>query len=234
MMEKLRKITIIKNPIKFADSSCIFCSGNTKVICTATINENNVPTFCEEKNSGWITAEYSMLPRSSPQRTNRNKILSSGRTHEIQRLIGRALRSIVDLEKLYKNTIIIDCDVIQADGGTRTASINGAFIVLYYALLKLYKEKKIQEIPIKEFIGAVSVGIVNNKKVLDLSYELDSNATVDMNVVMTESGKLIEVQATAEKNPISQKDFYELLNLSKTGILKIIKNIKKTCKADKN
>jgi ribonuclease PH len=230
MTQSIRKIKITPNYVSSGEGSVLFEMGNTRVLCVATVTEDNVPKFCEEKKTGWITAEYAMLPRSGKQRTNRNKIISSGRTHEIQRLIGRSLRAVVDLEKLGKRTILIDCDVIQADGGTRVASINGSYIVLTQVVNKLIKDGKLDKSPIRDTVGAISVGIVEGKKVLDLSADKDTIADVDMNVVMTGTGKFIEVQSTAEKIPFSQHDLNSLIDLAKKGIQTILKTSTKYCK----
>ena len=222
-LDQLRKVKIKRNIMKFAEGSCAIEMGNTKVICTASI-ENKVPPFLRNSGSGWITAEYGMLPRSCKSRIEResSRGKQSGRTQEIQRLIGRSLRSVVELKKLGERTIWIDCDVIQADGGTRTASITGSFMALIDALLKLKNEKTIEGFPLIDYVAATSVGIINKEMRLDLNYEEDSNAEVDMNVVMTGSGKLIEIQGTAEKTPFSTKDLNELIALAKSGIEKLI------------
>jgi len=219
----MRKVKIKKNVMKFAEGSCMIEVGNTKVICTASV-ENKVPPFLRGKGTGWVTAEYGMLPRSCNSRIRREASAGklSGRTQEIQRLIGRSLRSIVDLKKLGERTVWIDCDVIQGDGGTRTASITGSFIALIEALSFLKKENIINEIPVKDYIAAVSVGVVDGKLCLDLDYEKDSKAEVDMNVVMTGAGKLVEVQGTAEKNPFSKKDLDKMISLAEKGIKKLI------------
>ena len=193
--------------------------GNTKVICTATV-EDKVPPFLRGTGEGWITAEYSMLPRATsvrnPRESSRGKV--GGRTHEIQRLIGRSLRAVVDLKALGERTIWVDCDVIQADGGTRTASITGAFIALADALRKIENAN----IGVKEYLAAVSVGIVNGQPVLDMNYEEDSTAEVDFNVVMTQSGKLVEVQGTAEGQPFSREEMGQLMDLAEKGIQELM------------
>ncbi len=203
--------------------SVLIQMGNTKVICSATVEEK-VPSFLRNKNSGWVTAEYSMLPSSTNTRTlreaSRGKL--SGRTQEIQRLIGRSLRTAIDLKKLGERTIWLDCDVIQADGGTRCASITGAFMAMVLALKKLKKEKLIDEIPIKDYVAAVSVGIVNGKKMLDLDYNEDSNADVDLNVVKTGSGGYVEIQGTAEQEPFDDKQLAGLLKFADKGIKELI------------
>jgi len=222
--EKLRVIKITRNFLKTAEGSVLIEMGDTKVICTATI-EDKVPQFLKDQNKGWITAEYSMLPRSTPTRVLRESVTGriGGRTHEIQRLIGRALRSVTDLESLGERTIWLDCDVIQADGGTRTASITGAFIALMDAVKYAQKNKIIEKQPIiKDYVAAVSVGIINGEPRLDLTYAEDSIAEVDMNVVMTGSGKFIEIQGTAETKPFDRGLLMSLLELAKTGITEII------------
>jgi ribonuclease PH len=226
--DALRKVSITRNYIKYAEGSCLIEVGNTKVICTASV-EDKVPSFLRDKGTGWITAEYAMLPRSclsrSPRESSKGKV--GGRTHEIQRLIGRSMRAVVDLKKLGEYTIWIDCDVIQADGGTRTASITGSFIALVDALYSLQKAGKITEFPVNKYVAATSVGIVDGVPVLDLNYEQDSNADVDMNIVMTSSGEFIELQGTAEKVPFNQKQLGQLTKLAKKGIDKLIKLQKK-------
>jgi len=221
--ENLRKVTITRDYIKYAEGSCLIELGNTKVICTASVEEL-VPPFLKGKGQGWITAEYGMLPRSCVTRiqreSSRGKI--NGRTHEIQRLIGRSLRAIADLNEIGERTIWIDCDVLQGDGGTRTASITGSFVALADALNKLKKTGVITKVPIKDYVAATSVGIVKGAPILDLTYEEDSSADVDMNVIMTGSGKLIEVQGTAEGEPFSQEDLLKLLALAKKGITELI------------
>ncbi|MCL2485252.1 MAG: ribonuclease PH [Endomicrobia bacterium] len=219
----MRKIKIEKNYLKHAEGSCMFSMGETKVLCVASVDEK-VPPFVENKGEthGWLTAEYSMLPRSCNERASRSKLSNGGRTQEISRLIGRSLRACVDLKKLGKRTITIDCDVIRADGGTRTASINGGFIALMLALKKLKKDNLLKAIPLIDYIGAVSVGIYDNgKKILDLSAKEDNAAEVDMNVVMTDSGDFIEVQGTAEGAPFSKKDLDQLLAMAYKGIKQI-------------
>jgi ribonuclease PH len=219
---EMRKIKIKKNVIKFAEGSCQIEIGNTKVICTASVEEK-VPPFLKHTGSGWVTAEYGMLPRSCQTRIQResSRGKQNGRTQEIQRLIGRSLRSVVELNKLGERTIWIDCDVIQADGGTRTASITGSFIALIDALQVLKKRNLIMSLPIKDYLAAVSVGVVDGKFYLDLNYDEDSTAEVDMNIVMTGKGKLVEIQGTAERTPFSKEDLDKLLLLAKHGIEKI-------------
>ncbi len=216
---ELRKIKITKNYIKYAEGSCLIEFGNTKVITTASIEET-VPPFLKGKKKGWVTAEYSMIPRSCKSRVPResSKGKLGGRTHEIQRLIGRSMRTVVDTVKLGERTIWIDCDVIQADGGTRCASITGSFISLVLALSKLKKDGIITEVPISDYVAAVSVGMIDGKPALDLDYEEDSTAEVDMNIIMTGDGRFIEVQGTAEREPFSKSDMEKLLALARGGI----------------
>jgi len=217
--DRLRKINITRNYIKYAEGSCLFELGNTRIVCTASVEES-VPQFLKGKGVGWVTAEYGMLPRSCQSRIPRNK--DSGRTYEIQRLVGRSLRSIVEMKELGERTIWLDCDVIQGDGGTRTASITGSFIALCDALIKLKKNQLIPRLPIKDFVAATSVGIIGNDLLLDLTYEEDSKADVDMNVVMVGKGEFIEVQGTAEGRPFSKDQMDKLLDLAKKGILELV------------
>jgi ribonuclease PH len=223
---ELRPVTIIRDYIKHAEGSVLIMVGDTKVICTASVEEKQ-PKFMEEQlitSTGWITAEYSMLPRSTSTRMIREAARGKlgGRTQEIQRLIGRSLRAVVDLNMLGERTIWIDCDVIQADGGTRTAAITGGFIALSDALTKLKNKDLIVDIPTTDFIAATSVGIVKGEPVLDLCYVEDSNADVDMNIVMTGRGKFVEVQGTAEEIPFSREDINILLDLATSGIRQLI------------
>lgn len=226
-LDKLRDIKITRNFLKTAEGSVLIEMGNTKVICTASL-EDKVPQFLKDLDKGWVTAEYSMLPRSTPTRTPRESTSGrvGGRTHEIQRLIGRAMRSVVNLDALGKRTIWLDCDVIQADGGTRTASITGAFVALCDAIRYAMGNKIIERYPVKDYVAAVSVGIVNGEPMLDLTYAEDSTAEVDMNIVMTGSGKFIEIQGTAETSPFDKEGLERLLELAESGIRKII-NIQK-------
>ena len=230
-LNEMRKVKIKRNVLKYAEGSCMIEMGNTKVICSASV-EDKVPPFLRNTGSGWITAEYGMLPRSCKSRIDReaSRGKQSGRTQEIQRLIGRSMRSIAELKKLGERTIWIDCDVIQGDGGTRTASITGSFIALTDALVKLKKEKLITSIPLTDYVAAISVGIVNGEKCLDLNYEEDSGAEVDMNIIMTGSEKMVEVQGTAEKKPFSAKDLNDLISLAKSGIDDLISLQKKLIK----
>jgi ribonuclease PH len=223
-VDTLRPVTITRRYIKRAEGSVLIEVGDTKVICTASI-ENKVPPFLRNSRQGWITAEYGMLPRSTDTRMQREASRGrvSGRTQEIQRLIGRSLRSVVDLRKLGERTIWIDCDVIQADGGTRTASITGACIALFDALMYIRKNKDIDCMPLKDFVAATSVGIVNGKALLDLNYLEDSKAEVDMNIVMTGGGRFVEIQGTAEEEPFSTEQMQEMVILASAGIEELIK-----------
>ena len=219
LANQLRKVSIKRNYLKYALGSCLIEMGHTKVVCSASLDEK-VPPFLKDSGKGWVTAEYGMLPASCTERIQREstKGRSSGRTHEIQRLIGRSLRAVCDLKQLGERAIWVDCDVLQGDGGTRTASITGSFIALADALRKLCAQGKISCLPLTDYIAAVSVGIVSGKPVLDLCYEEDSKAEVDMNIVMTGSGRFIAVQGTAEHAPFSKKELDALLLLAKKGI----------------
>lgn len=216
----LRKVKVTRHYLKHAEGSCLIEVGDTKVICSASIDES-VPNFLKGKGEGWVTAEYGMLPRSCGSRINRDRS-KSGRIFEIQRLVGRSLRSIVEMKELGERTIYLDCDVIQADGGTRTASITGSFVALVDALDTLKQKGLISRVPITEFVAATSVGIVDGAKLLDLTYEEDSKAEVDMNVVMISKGDFIEVQGTAERKPFSKQQLDDLLDLAKRGIERLI------------
>ena len=219
---ELRKIVLEVNVSKYAEGSCMAKFGNTHVICTASV-DNKLPPWLRNSGKGWITAEYGMLPRSTHSRIDREvtKGKPSGRTQEIQRLIGRSLRSTVDLRKLGENQIKIDCDVIQADGGTRTASITGAWVALYQAIQSLLKSGKIIENPILDQVSAISCGIRNNQEILDLDYEEDSDAETDGNFVLTASNGIVELQTTAEKKPFNKEQFLNLLSLAELGTNKI-------------
>jgi ribonuclease PH len=211
-----------KNFLRSAEGSVLVEAGHTKVICAATA-EDRVPPFLKGRGSGWVTAEYSMLPRSTAERTPREAASGriGGRTHEIQRLIGRSLRSIVDLRGLGERTVTLDCDVIQADGGTRTCAINGAFVALCIALAHLREKGSLRGWPVVDWLGATSVGIIDGRPMLDLSYEEDSRAQVDMNVVMTGDGRFVELQGTAEQTPFHRAELDRLLALAKSGIDRI-------------
>lgn len=232
-LDQTRTIKITRNYTKYAEGSVFIETGDTKVLCTASI-EDKVPPFLKGTGEGWITCEYNMLPRATQVRKPRDitKGKADGRTVEIQRLIGRALRSIVDLKALGEKTIWIDCDVIQADGGTRTASISGAFVALVDAVNKIHKKTPFKSYPIKDYVAAVSVGIVDDNKMLDLCYIEDSNAKVDMNIVMTDSDEFIEVQGTGEQSPFSRNDLDELLALGHKGIKNMINAQKQSLKMD--
>jgi ribonuclease PH len=227
--DELRKIKITRNYIKSAEGSVMIQMGDTWVICTATV-ENSVPPFLRGKGTGWVTAEYAMLPRSSGQRIQRERSKVGGRTHEIQRLIGRALRSVVDMKALGERSVLIDCDVVQADGGTRTASITGAYIALVDALRHVKKQGLIGTVPVLDHLAAVSVGIVNGKPLLDLCYTEDSGAEVDMNLVMTGKGGIVEIQGTAEGEPFSKAELSKLLALGEKGIKALVKKQKDVLK----
>lgn len=217
--EQLRPVNIIPDFISTAEGSALIEIGNTRVICTASVEET-VPFFLKGADKGWITAEYSLLPRSTLTRTPREAARGrvSGRTHEIQRLIGRALRAVVDLEELGERTITLDCDVIQADGGTRTASITGAFVALGLALEKLVEAGTLTAAPIRDFVAAISVGVVDGAVLLDLNYEEDSQAEVDLNFVMTGARKIVEVQATAEQHPFDESQLKKMMDFAAKGI----------------
>ena len=222
--DQIRDVKITRNFTKYAEGSVLIEMGETKVLCTASIEEK-VPPFLRNTGTGWINAEYSMLPRSTQQRKVRDssKGKIDGRSQEIQRLIGRAIRSVVDLNKLGERTIWVDCDVIQADGGTRTASITGAFVAVAEAIYKLYKDGLIKKMPIENFVSAISVGIVNDQCLLDICYEEDSHAQVDMNIIMTDKCEFVEVQGTGEERPFSRKDLNKLLELGEKGNKELIK-----------
>ncbi|MEW4284288.1 ribonuclease PH [Priestia koreensis] len=222
--DELRPITIETNYLKHPEGSVLITVGDTKVICAASIDDR-VPPFMRGQGKGWITAEYSMLPRATEQRNIResSKGKVTGRTMEIQRLIGRALRAVVDLEKVGEKTIWIDCDVIQADGGTRTASITGAFVALVLAFQKLVEQKKLEALPITDFLAATSVGVsAKYGQILDLNYVEDSSAEVDMNVIMTGKGQLVEVQGTGEEATFSRQQLNDMLDLAEKGIQDLV------------
>jgi len=210
--------------LRYPEGSVLIEMGQTKVICTATM-EDKTPAFLRNTGKGWLTSEYAMLPGSTQSRTDRESARGriGGRTHEIQRLIGRSLRAVTDLNTLGERTIYIDCDVIQADGGTRTASITGGFVALVDLFRKLQKRGLVDRIPVRDYVSAVSVGIVNDQLLLDLNYEEDSGAEVDMNVVMTGGGLFIEIQGTAEKTPFSRERLSAMSALAEEGIKKLIK-----------
>src|SRR5450432_3748010 len=233
--DQMRPVEITSGFLQTAEGSALITVGNTRVLCAASVEES-VPQFLRGSGKGWVTAEYSMLPRATLTRTPRevNKGRPSGRTHEIQRLIGRSLRAVTDMERLGERTIWIDCDVIQADGGTRTASITGAFVALGLALEKLVDAGTLKEIPLKDFVAAISVGIVDGEVLLDLAYEEDSRADVDMNFVMMASGKMVEVQATAEHQVFDDQQVAKMITYAKQGVHELIAKqqaILKTLKA---
>ena len=225
----LRPVKITRHYMKHAEGSVLIEIGDTKVICSASVEER-VPQFLRNTGKGWITAEYSMLPRSTHTRTSRDSLTGrgSGRAFEIQRLIGRSLRSVTVLSGFGERTIWIDCDVIQADGGTRTASITGAYVALVDAFRKMVKNGLIEKVPLKDSVAAISVGKVEGKVLLDLNYEEDSRAEVDMNVVMTGHGKFVEIQGTAEEAVFTRKEMDELTALAQKGI-KELTRIQKKC-----
>jgi ribonuclease PH len=229
LANELRPISFTQNFIPHAEGSVLVCYGNTRVICTASIKEG-VPPFLRETKQGWLTAEYSMLPRATHERTDREATRGkqNGRTIEIQRLIGRSLRTAIDLTLLGPYTITIDCDVIQADGGTRTAAISGSCVALFDAVHFLMNKGSIKRNPLKHLIAGVSVGIYESTPVLDLDYAEDCKAHTDMNVIMTEHGSFIEIQGTAENNPFQQDELNALLELAKKGINEII-STQKNC-----
>lgn len=222
-VDQLRSVFLGPNFVKHAEGSCFVKFGDTHVICAATIDEK-VPPFMRNTGSGWITAEYGMLPRSTKDRMDREAVKGKqqGRTQEIQRLIGRSLRSIVDLKLLGERQIKIDCDVIQADGGTRTAAITGSFVALKLAIQHLMNQKKITQDPIKQFMAAISVGVVDNECVLDMDFDEDSKAFADGNFVLTEAGDMIEMQISSEKTPITKNQSEKMFELAQKGILELI------------
>lgn len=221
--DQMRAVKITPDYLAMPEGSVLIEVGNTRVICTASIEET-VPAFLRNSGKGWITAEYAMIPRATltrtPRESSRGRI--GGRTHEIQRLIGRSLRAVADLKKLGERTITVDCDVIQADGGTRTASITGAFVALGLAMERLLASGTLKTSPLRDFVAATSAGIVDGDVVLDLPYEEDARAEVDMNFVMTGSGKLIELQATAEQQPFDDEQLAEMMRLAKKGCRELV------------
>jgi len=219
----MRPVEITTDYLLTAEGSALIRVGNTQVLCAASV-EDTVPPFLRNSGKGWVTAEYAMLPRATSRRTPREvtKGRPSGRTHEIQRLIGRSLRSVVDMAALGERTVVLDCDVIQADGGTRTASITGAFVAMALALRKLVAFRVLKVLPLRDYVAATSVGLLNGEPMLDLCYEEDSRADVDMNVVMTGKGRFIEVQATAEHEAFDDAQMAELLALARAGIAQLV------------
>jgi ribonuclease PH len=219
--DQLRPFSLERGFAKFAEGSCLIKIGDTHMLVTATV-EDRVPPFMKGKGSGWVTAEYSMLPRSGRQRNQRDLMKPNGRSMEIQRLIGRAMRTVFDLEKMGERTITLDCDALRADGGTRCAAITGAYVAAYDAVQWMLQQRMIRQNVLLEPIAAISVGIVNRLEVLDLNYDEDSTAHTDMNVVMTESGKFVEIQGTAERDPFSAETLGKMLKLAKKGCDELI------------
>jgi len=228
---EMRPVEIVTDYLATAEGSVLIKVGNTQVLCAASV-EDSVPPFLRNSGKGWVTAEYAMLPRATAKRTPREvtKGRPSGRTHEIQRLIGRSLRSVVDMSALGERTVFLDCDVLQADGGTRTASITGAFVALTLALGQLVKFKALKSMPVTDYVAATSVGLVGGVPMLDLCYEEDSRADVDMNVVMTGGGRFIEVQATAEHTPFDDDQMAKLIELARSGIGELVEMQKKAAR----
>ena len=219
----MRPVEIVTGYLMTAEGSALIKVGNTQVLCAASV-EDGVPPFLRNSGKGWVTAEYSMLPRATAKRTPREVARGrvSGRTHEIQRLIGRSMRAVVDMAALGERTVVLDCDVLQADGGTRTAAVTGAFVALTLALRQLVQFRAVKTLPLRDYVAATSVGIVGGTPMLDLCYEEDSQADVDMNVVMTGSGKFVEVQATAEHTPFEDSQMASLIALARRGIAELI------------
>jgi len=220
---QMRPVEIVTGYLMTAEGSALIKVGNTQVLCAASV-EDGVPPFLRNSGKGWVTAEYSMLPRATTKRTPREVARGrvSGRTHEIQRLIGRSMRAVVDTAALGERTVVLDCDVLQADGGTRTAAVTGAFVALTLALRQLVQFRAVKTLPLRDYVAATSVGIVGGTPMLDLCYEEDSQADVDMNVVMTGSGKFVEVQATAEHTPFEDSQMASLIELARGGIAELI------------
>lgn len=219
----IRPVKITRNYIRHAEGSVLIEMGQTRVICTATV-EDRVPPFLRDSGRGWVTAEYAMLPRSAGERIRRESSAGKvkGRTHEIQRLIGRSLRSVIDMNVLGERSILIDCDVIQADGGTRTASITGAFIALADALSWMQRGGLVSKTPIRDYLAAISVGVVDGKILLDLCYDEDSRAGVDMNIVMTGNGHFVEIQGTAEGDPFSREEMDQMIAYARKGVGELV------------
>ncbi|MEO0142466.1 MAG: ribonuclease PH [candidate division WOR-3 bacterium] len=228
---ELRRIEVVMDYLEYPAGSCLIKMGRTQVLCAVSV-ENRVPPFLVGKGQGWLTAEYALLPASTRERTQReaNAGRLTGRTQEIRRFIGRSLRPVFDLNLVGERTFILDCDVLQADGGTRTAALNGAFLALYSAIKKMWVNKEFPSFPILDFVGAVSAGVVRGEQLLDLCYEEDSNAEVDMNLVMTGRGKIVEIGATAEKLPLAPEEFNSLVKLAMEGVREIIELEKKILK----
>jgi ribonuclease PH len=225
--QQMRPVSLEIGVSKFAEGSCLVKMGDTHVLCTATLDKK-VPPFLRNTGTGWVTAEYGMLPRCSEDRMDREAVRGkqNGRTQEIQRLIGRSLRAVTDLKMMGERQVKIDCDVLQADGGTRVASITGAYVALYQALEKLYKARLLSQMPLKECVAAISCGIYEGKALLDLNYVEDSQADVDANFVMTGSGDFVEIQSTGEKTHFSMNHFQDMLELAKLGITELVQKQK--------
>jgi ribonuclease PH len=225
----LRKLTVQTDYLKYPEGSVYIACGETRVICAATL-DSKVPPFLKGSGSGWITAEYAMLPRSTESRNLRESVKGqlTGRTQEIQRLIGRSLRAVVDLDKLGERTLLVDCDVIQADGGTRTTSITGAFLAVALAVDRLFRRDELLDSPLRDFVAAVSVGVVGGRTLLDLAYSEDSAAEVDLNVVATGDGRFVEIQGTAEQEPFSDNQLFEMLEIARLGIQEILELQRRT------
>jgi len=226
----LRPVRLIPGFMPPAEGSVLIEFGDTRVVCTATVQES-VPPFLRGSGKGWVTAEYAMLPRSSPERIERERRGPGGRTHEIQRLVGRSLRAVVDLAALGERSIVLDCDVIQADGGTRTASITGGYVALVLALDRLRRDGAFAKLPLTDSVGAVSVGVVGGRLLLDLCYEEDSRASVDMNVVQTGGGRYVEVQGTAEGKTFTARELDRMLAVAANGIRSLAKMQRETLRA---
>ncbi|HKE22473.1 MAG TPA: ribonuclease PH [Bryobacteraceae bacterium] len=226
--DEMRLVDLSTGYLQTAEGSCLISVGNTRVLCAASV-EDTVPPFLRNSGKGWVTAEYAMLPRATSKRTPRevSKGRPSGRTHEIQRLIGRCLRAVTDMSALGERTVMLDCDVLQADGGTRTASITGAFVALSLALRQLVAFGALKAMPVRDYVAATSVGLVRGEPLLDLCYEEDSQADVDMNVVMTGAGRFVEVQATAEHSPFDDAQMERLISLARSGISRLVELQKK-------
>ncbi|MEY4616291.1 MAG: hypothetical protein RJB66_1251 [Pseudomonadota bacterium] len=226
LFNELRRVTISPNASEYAEGSVLVEFGKTKVLCTASLDEN-FPKWLQNTGKGWVTAEYGMLPRSTHSRIKRDKSMNSGRTQEISRLIGRSLRSAVDLKALGERQIIVDCDVLQADGGTRTASVTGGFVALALALKKLHAVSEIKSIPLSQYVSAISVGLKNNTPYLDLNYDEDSTIETDMNFVMTNKLEFVEIQGTAEGATFSQKQLTQMLDVATNGCVQLFREQEK-------
>lgn len=234
-LDAIRKVTIETDVTKYAEGSCLITIGNTMVLCTASIDET-VPSFLKGRNKGWITAEYSMLPRATHKRNKREASQGNqtGRTHEIQRLIARSLRSVIDVQALGERQIIVDCDVLQADGGTRTASITGGYVATYLACQSLLKNRLISRSPITSEVAAISCGIIDGESYLDLDYQEDSSAEVDANFIINNFGTIVEIQATAEKTAFTASQLNEMLTLANKGVKELIELQQRAIKRLKN